>query len=163
MPSSPPPEIRLETTTGQGYSLSEWVLLFNLLVTVVDPYTHESAWILRTASRIMRHYDQADVRVGFLVTGDAAAARSFLGPLGDEFLVLVDPDRQVVGACDVQRLPALLHFRQDASLAGSAEGWDPDEWTETLAVLEADMSWRSQPQLPQAGDPVPYRGSPAVV
>lgn len=162
VPTTPPPETPIRALNGREYSLSEWVMLFNLLVTAIDPYTHESSWILKTAARIMRHYDEADVRVGFLITCDADDARRFLGPFADEFLVVLDPERSLIRACELERLPALLHFRQDASLAGAAEGWDPATWTATLALLEQDLMWRSQPQLPQPGDPAPYTGSPAL-
>ena len=34
----------------------------------LDPYTDESAWMLETAGRILKTFEQADVRVAFLVT-----------------------------------------------------------------------------------------------
>lgn len=160
--TTPPSDIKLRDLKGNEYTLAEWVLLFNLAVTVIDPYTHESSWILRTAARIMRHYDQSDIRVAFLATCDEDGARQFLGPFADEFLVFVDPDRAFVEACELERLPAFCHFRQDAELHGSAEGWDPEEWNKVVLGIEQDMAWRSLPQLPQPGDPRSYHGSPAL-
>lgn len=162
MATTPPSDTRLRDLNGNEYSLAEWVLLFNLVVTVIDPYTHESSWILSTAARIKRHYDQADIRVAFLATADEAGARQFLGPLAEEFLVFVDPERDLVRACELERLPALCHFRQDAELHGVAEGWDPEEWNKVVLGIEQDMMWRSLPQLPAPGDPRPYSGSPAL-
>jgi hypothetical protein len=146
--TTPPPDIELTSIDGKTYTLQEWVMLFNIVVTAIDPYTYESSWILKTADRIMHHYDEANARVGFLVTSDAEGARQFLGPMVDDFLVFVDPEREFVKACELERLPALLHLRQSGELAGSAEGWDPEEWTKALMVVEEDLAWRSQPQLP---------------
>ncbi len=162
MATSPTPDTKLRDLNGNEYTLAEWVLLFNMAVTVIDPYRHESSWILDTAARIMRHYDEADVRVGFLATCDEAGARQFLGPLAGEFLVFVDPDRSFVREIELERLPALVHFRQDGELTGAAEGWDPEEWNKVILVLEEDLAWRSLPQLPQPGDPRPYSGAPAL-
>jgi hypothetical protein len=160
--TSPTPETKLRDLNGNEYTLAEWVLLFNMAMTVIDPYRHESSWILDTAARIMRHYDEADVRVGFLATCDEVGARQFLGPLADEFLVFVDADRSFVREMELERLPALVHFRQDGELTGAAEGWDPEEWNKVVLVLEEDLAWRSLPQLPQSGDPRPYSGAPAL-
>ena len=147
---------------GNDHTLEEWLTLFNMLVVAVDPYTLESSWILDTASRLLRYYEEADVRVGFVVTASPEDARRFLGPLSEEFLVFADPERQLVRSAEIERLPALLHIRQDSSLAGSAEGWDPAAWTAVLSTLEEDMSWRTRPALPETGDPNPFVGSPAL-
>jgi hypothetical protein len=162
MATDPPGDTPLTHLRGDTYSLEAWVTMFNLLVVVLDPYTHESGWIIPTAGRLFRHYDEADVRVGFIVTADADAARTFLGPYAEEFLVLCDPDRAFVRAAELERLPALLHLRQDASIADAAEGWDPEQWTKVLSTLEQDLLWRSQPVIPLPGDPAPFAGTPAL-
>jgi hypothetical protein len=95
------------------------------------------------------------------MTCDADDARSFLGPYAQEFLTFVDPDRQVVKALDLERLPALVHLRQDRSVAGLAQGWHPEEWRAVTEVLSEAMSW-SRPVIPGPRDPAPYEGSPAL-
>ncbi len=162
MATDPPGDTVLTHVSGRSYPLESWVTMFNLLVVVVDPYTHESAWILPTAARLFDHYDEADVRVGFVVTADAEGATAYLGPFASEYLVLLDPGRDFVKAVELDRLPALLHLRQDASLGGSAQGWDPEEWRKVLDGMEQDMLWRSQPLLPAPGDPAPFAGTPAL-
>ena len=67
--------------------------MFHLVAVVLDPYTYESSWILSTATRVLREYAGADCRVAFIVTADVDDANQFLGPLAEEFLVFVDPDR----------------------------------------------------------------------
>ncbi|MFV1990470.1 MAG: hypothetical protein ACC652_07000 [Acidimicrobiales bacterium] len=128
----------------------------------VDPFTYESSWILDTGARVLRNYDQANVRVGFLSTSDAAEARRFLGDLADEFQVFVDPARTLTKSAGLGRLPSLLYIRQSGQLASAAEGWDPQEWAETLDLMEQDLAWLSRLQLPAPSDPAPYMGSEAL-
>ena len=135
--------------------------MFHLVVVALDPYTHESSWILPTATRILRDYSAADCRVAFLVTADIADATQFLGPLGQEFLVFADPDRVAVKSFGLEHLPALVHLNQHHAIEGRAEGWNPDEWRAVVTNLSAVMSW-GRPVIPNAGDPTPFAGSPAL-
>jgi hypothetical protein len=95
------------------------------------------------------------------MTCDADDAKAFLGPYANEFLTFVDPDRQVVKGLDLERLPALVHLRQDRSVAGVAQGWRPQEWREVTEGLSEVMDW-SRPVIPGPRDPAPYEGSPAL-
>ena len=45
----------------------------------------------------------------------------------------------------------------DGSLAGAAEGWDPNAWDEAVERLAKEMAW-SRPLIPAAGDPAPFAG-----
>jgi hypothetical protein len=135
--------------------------MFPLVLAIVDPYTHESAWILESVRRIFDVFRGADCRVAWLVTADADGAKQFLGPLGDEFLTYVDPDRVVVKATGLSVLPALVALRQDGSVLGAAEGWDPHTWRAVTDELAKLTSW-SRPVLPVKGDPVAYPGTPAL-
>ena len=159
--TSAPGDTTLATVSGDVQTLSQWVTTFHLVVVVVDPYTDESAWLLETAARVLAEFRGADCRVGWLVTADAKDARAFLGPLADQFLTLVDPDRALVKSLDLRHLPALVHIRQDLSVAGVAEGWNPPEWQAVTDQLGTLMSW-SKPLLPAVGDPSPFAGSPAL-
>lgn len=142
-------------------TVAEWTTMFHLAVVALDPYTHESSWILETATRILRDYAAADCRVAFLVTADEADARQFLGPFVQEFLVFADPDRTAVKAFGLETLPAFVHLNQHHSIEADAQGWDPQEWREVADNLSARMSW-ARPVIPAAGDPLPFAGSPAL-
>lgn len=155
-----PAELELDPLTGESHSLREWLTTFHLVTVVLDPYTAESAWLLPTIGRILRVYDDADCRVAITVTCDDLGARQFLGPYAKEFLTFADPDRAVVKAFGLERLPALVHVRQDLSIAGAAEGWDPDAWRTVTDALSRAMSW-TRPVLPGPRDPAPYAGTPA--
>ena len=166
MPADPLPnpssDLVLSSLTGQARTLREWLTTFHLASIVLDPYTNESSWILNTAVRIMRQFSGAAVRVNFVVTCGPEDARTYLGPLADEFLVFCDPDRAAVKALGLSELPAFILVRQDGSVPVAAQGWNSADWkavAETVAHLTA---W-TKPAIPAPGDPGPFRGTPALV
>ena len=161
VPTDAPADVALAPLNGSAHPLEQWLTTFHLVLGALDPFTSESAWLLPTVARIFRVYDQADCRVAILVTCTADEARQFLGPYAQEFLTFADPDREAVKGFGLQRLPALVHVRQDLSLAGVAEGWHPEQWRELTARLSLAMSW-SRPAIPGRGDPAPYDGTPAL-
>lgn len=161
MTTQAPPDVLLAPLGGEARPLSEWVTNFHLVVVVLDPYTNQSSWLLETAGRILRTFAPADCRVAFVVTARAADARRFLGPWADAVLCFADPDRELVKALELERLPAFVHIRTDLTVAGRAEGWEPLEWREVAAELARAMSW-SAPNIPAPGDPGRFEGSPAL-
>ncbi len=128
-----------------------------MCLVAIDPYTHESAWILETAGRILEHYSPADVRVGWLATTDEDGCRQFLGPWAERFLTFPDAEREAVTALGVERLPALVHIRSDGNLT-VVDGWDPTAWRAVAEELSANLAW-TRPTIPQPGDPTPYAGT----
>ena len=160
MSTQAPPELELAPLGGEARPLSEWVTNFHLVLVVLDPYTNESAWLLETGGRILTAFAQADCRVAFAVTAQADDARRFLGPWADRFLTFADPDRRLVKAVELDALPAFVHIRTDLSVASKAEGWDPLEWRAAAHDLAGEMSWTA-PNIPAAGDPGAFAGSPA--
>jgi hypothetical protein len=161
MVSDAPADLALAPLKGQSRTLPEWLTTFHIAIVALDPFTAESAWLLPTVARILRVYDDADVRVALLVTCTTEEAGQFLGPYADEFLTFADPDRDVVKALDLEQLPALVHIRQDLSVAGVAQGWKPDEWRAVTGELSRAMSW-TKPVIPGPRDPRPYEGTPAL-
>lgn len=162
MANAPDLSIELHPVGGDPRLLSQLLTTFPLAAVVVDPYTHESSWLLDTARRVLTVFRGADVRVAFVVAGaDAAGAASFLGPLADEILTLADPDRSVARSMGLNSLPAFVAIRQDGSVIGVAEGWDPPAWRATVTDL-ADMTSWSRPEIPSHGDPAPYAGTAAL-
>jgi hypothetical protein len=135
--------------------------MFHLASVVIDPYTVESAWVLPVAARLLRSFSGAAARVNFLVTAPEADARAFLGPLADEFLVFVDPDRAVVKALGLEHLPAYVFLLEDGTVGASAEGWDPHAWAQVSDVIAETTSW-SRPTPRVAGEPGAFAGSPAL-
>lgn len=146
---------------GDARPLREWLTTFHLASVVIDPYTNESAWILDTAARIMRQFAGASVRVNFVVTASAAEAQHFLGPLAKEFLVFTDPDRVLVKQLGLSELPAFVFIRIDGTVPTAAEGWNAPAWRAVAESIATTVSWK-MPLIPAPGDPVAFRGTPAV-
>jgi len=146
---------------GQSRPIMDWLTTFHLASVVLDPYTNESSWVLRSATRILEQFRSSHARINFIVTAGAADAQAFLGPLADEFLVFCDADRSAVKALGLTQLPAFAFIRVDGAVTAKAEGWQPSEW-EVVADEIADVtSWTSL-DIPGAGDPGPFSGSPAL-
>ena len=110
----------------------QWLTTFNLPF-VIDPYTHESGWIIPRQPIFLR---RADIRCAFWLQV-TVGARQYLGKYSENWLVLTDEQREFVGSLSLDRLPALVHIGQDGSLVGCAEGWNPPEWKQVLEGVEA--------------------------
>ncbi len=160
MASNPPIDVVLSALDGESRPLEDWLTMFNLACVLLDPFTNESSWILKTAARILDGFRGADVRVNFVLTCEVDDARSFLGPLAEDFLVYCDPDRAFVRSLDLKELPAFVFISMDGQIAASAEGWDGAEWNKVAAAIAKATVW-SRPTIPAVGDPVPFKGTPA--
>jgi hypothetical protein len=156
-----PADLSLSPLDAEARDLDEWLTTFHLASVVLDPYTNESSWILKTAVRILEEFRGSHARVCFIVTAGADDARAFLGPLVDDFLVFCDPDRTVVRAMGLQQLPAFVFTRVDGEAVAAAEGWNAAEWREVAEVISDTTRWRP-PTIPAPGDPGPFAGSPAT-
>jgi hypothetical protein len=159
--TNPPLDLVLAPLGAEARPLEEWLTTFHLATVVLDPYTNESSWILHTAQRILEGLRGADARVNFLVTADERDTRAFLGPLVEDFLVFVDPDRTAVKALGLTELPAFLLIRVDGTVVAAAEGWTAPSWRAVADEITALTAWRS-PDIPVLGDPGPFHGSPAL-
>ena len=158
---NPSPDVVLTSLDGDARPLEEWLTTFHLASVVLDPYTNESAWILKTACRVLDGFRGSDARVNFVLTCSRAEARAFLGPIADDFLVYCDPDRAFVKSLGLQQLPAFVFVRTDGTVQGAAEGWNATEWRAVADTIAASCAW-SRPNLPVSGDPGPFHGTPAL-
>lgn len=140
--------------------LGEWLTTFHLAAVVLDPYTNESSWVLKTAVRILEGFRGSHARVAFVVTADIADTRRFLGPLTEQFLAFTDPTRAFVKAAGLQTLPAFVFVRVDGEVVASSEGWNPEGWTAVADAISDTTSW-SSPTIPMPGDPHAFAGAPA--
>jgi hypothetical protein len=159
--STPAPDTVLHPINAPARPLAQYLTTFHLVLVVLDPFTNESAWIIETAGQLLTVFSQADCRVGWLVAGDADECRAFLGPWADRFLTFADPDREMIKALELDRVPALVHLAMDGTLVASAEGWQPQAWQRVVDELARVLSWKA-PKLPGPDDPAPYDGTPAL-
>ena len=151
-------DLELTPLNGASRPAREWTTTFHLALVALDPFTLESSWILETALRVLRHYQEADVRVAFCVTATAEETRRFMGPLVDEFLVFTDPDRTVVRGLGFESLPGIAHLDQYGAVESIASGWQPEQWRTVADNLSARMDW-SEVLIPDVGDPSPFSGT----
>jgi len=150
--------VELNPLTGESRPISEWTTNFHLAIVVLDPFTNESSWILKTALRILRDYSEADVRIALLLTATESEVRDYVGPLASEILVFADPDRTAAKAFGLETLPAFVHINQAHQVELSAQGWNPKEWATVAANLSARMDW-TVPEIPVSADPSPFAGT----
>jgi hypothetical protein len=159
--TNPSPDVVLAPLVGQPRTVREWVTTFHLAFVALDPFTYQSAWILETAGRILTNFEQADVRVAFLVTCDAEEARAFLGPWSREVLTFLDPERTAVKGFGLEGLPAFVHLGMDLEIVNAAEGWHPLEWRKATDELARITSWLA-PVVPGPKDPGPFEPTSAL-
>jgi len=156
--SDVPADLELAALTGATRPISEWVTNFHLAIVALDPFTLESSWVLKTATRVLSRYREADVRCAFLVTATPDECRQFLGPLAVEYMVFADPDRTTAKGLGLDTLPAFVHVNQAHQVEAVAEGWDPDAWRAVAENLSDRMDW-TVPIIPDTGDPTPFAGT----
>jgi hypothetical protein len=161
MATSLPADLELTLLDGESKPLPALLTTFHLASVVLDPYTNQSSWVLDPATRVLDQLAGAGVRVNWIVTSDADGARTFLGPLADRYLTFCDPDRAFVKAAGLQTLPAFLLVQQNLTIPVQAEGWNPAEWREVGAYIANLVRW-TKPQVPSAGDPAAFHGTPAL-
>ena len=159
MANNPPLDLTLTPINGPGRSVNAWISMFHLVFVALDPSNERSRRILDTATRVFATYDEADCRVAWLVAGDAADTRKFLGPLADEVLTFVDPDYTAIKAFGLGSLPAIVHLGVDGSIVNATAGWDPAGWRKLTDELSRVLKW-TQPPIPWPTDPAPFDGAP---
>ena len=156
MAQDPDPSVELTTARGVTRSLDDWTTSFHLALIVLPGRPEASAYV-RIGKRIIDVLGGSDCRPAFLVVGNERAARRVLGATMDEYLSFLDPEGGFVKAAGLEKLPAFVHVRLDGSLAGAAEGWDPNAWDDAVERLAKEMAW-SKPLIPSPGDPPPFSG-----
>ena len=162
MATNPPSDLVLAPLGAEPRPLDDWLTTFHLASVVLDPYTNESSWILKTATRILEGLRGSDARVNLVVTAPEDDARAFLGPHTNDFLVFCDPDRALVRGLGLQQLPAFVFIRVDGTVPAAAEGWNAASWRDVANTIATATSW-TPPAIPMPGDPGPFHGSPALV
>ena len=83
-----------ESGLGQSRPIMDWLTTFHLASVVLDPYTNESSWILRSATRILEQFRSSHARINFIVAAGAEDAQAFLGPLTANYLALTALSQQ---------------------------------------------------------------------
>ena len=107
--STVPADVELHPIEGESLTMGDQTAMFHLVVVAIDPYTHESAWLLETAGRILTAFHGADCRVAWLVRAPAQDAVTFLGPWAEQVLTFADPDGTAIEASMTPTMQFILH------------------------------------------------------
>lgn len=153
MAKNPDPALPLTHIDGTTRPLDDWLTMFHFAL-VVLPDSPDAVRFVPVAEEIFKVFGDADCRTALVFPSTAGIARRVLGSTLDEIMTFVDPDKEFVAALGLSQLPALVHLRQDTTLVGAAEGWDPATWQGVIDELGASMAW-STPRLTNVRIPVP--------
>lgn len=161
MAKNPDPSIPLTSLAGTTRTLDDWTTMFHMVL-VVLPDRLEGAQYVPIAERIFATFGDSDAKVAFLVPGPASMASRLLERARGGYTVFLDPDRALIASLGIERLPALVHLRQNATLANVAEGWDPKQWQVVVKAISKAMAW-TYPEVARPGDPPATAGWPALL
>jgi hypothetical protein len=150
------PQLPMTTLAGVTRTLDQCLTMGHLALVVLPSWPEAQSYV-QLGRRAFRVFTEADCKTCWMVTGNEATARRVLGAHLDEYVVYLDPDGAAARAFGVERTPAFVHIRTDASVAMVANGWDPDAWQAVADSLAAEMRW-TKPVYPEPGDPPPYFG-----
>lgn len=159
MAKNPDPTLPLSNLAGTTRTLDDWTTMFHLVMVVLPDRLEGAQWV-PVAERIFATFGDSDAKVAFLVPGPAPMANRLLERGSGKYSVYLDPDRALIASLGLERLPAFVHLRQDATLANVAEGWDPKEWQSVARAVGRALSW-THPEVARPGDPAPTPGWPA--
>ncbi|MFA5883159.1 MAG: hypothetical protein WDA60_04865 [Acidimicrobiia bacterium] len=161
MAKNPDPTLPLTTLAGTTRTLDDWTTMFHMVLVVLPDRPEGTQWV-PIAERIFSVFGDSDAKVAFLVPGPAPMANRLLEHASGKYSVFLDPDRTLIESLGLKHLPALVHLRQNATLANSAEGWDPREWQRVTRAIAKAMAW-TYPEVARAGDPPTTDGWPALL
>lgn len=160
MAKNPDPTLELTTTKGVTRTLDDWTTMFHLCM-VILPDRPEASVFVPIAERIFATFGDSDANTCFVVTGPATVADRLLGSTERREMVFVDPKRELVQSLGLERLPAIVHLAQDASVLAAAEGWDASAWKGVVHEVAKAMAWTT-PEVSGRGDPPSFEGWPAA-
>jgi hypothetical protein len=158
MAKNPDPNLKLASTKGVTRTLDDWSTMFHLAMVILPPRP-EASMFIPIGRRIFKVLGDADCRTVFCVAGNEFIAKGVLGDAEDEYLCFADIDGELVSSLGLTHLPALVHLRQNTTVAAVAEGWDPVAWQRVVDELAKSMKW-GVPTVAGAGDPPPTPGWP---
>jgi hypothetical protein len=150
------PQLPLTNYAGVTRSLDQWLTMGHLAMVVLPSWPEAQAFV-QLGRRAFKVFKEADCKCCWMVVGNQAVAQRVLGRHLDEYVVYLDPDGSATRGLGIERTPAFLHLRADASVAKVADGWDPDAWQDVADSLATAMRW-TKPVYPEPGDPAPFYG-----
>jgi len=157
---SPDPALELTSLAGTTRTLDDWSTMFHLVLVVLPDRPEATQW-LPIARRIFATLGDADCRAAFLVPSTAEIAERILGTAETSTMTFIDPDKEFISSLGLTRLPALVHLRQDTTVASVTEGWDAKAWQDVCDQIAKAMSWTS-PDLRNHASLPAFEGFPVA-
>ena len=161
MAKNPDPTLPLTSLAGTTRTLDDWTTMFHMVLVVLPDRPEGAQWV-PIGERIFATFGDSDAKVAFLVPGPAPMANRLLEQGSGKYSVYLDPDRALIASLGLERLPALVHLRQNSTLANVAEGWDAPEWQKVARAIAKAMAWTT-PSVARPGDPPATPGWPALL
>ena len=156
MAHNPDPTLELTSITGVTRTLDDWATVFNLAIVLLPARPEASAWV-PVIDRMYATLGDSDVRTIVCVAANEAITRRIIGDAADRWLTFCDPDQKLATSLGLERLPAFVHLRQDATLVAAAQGWSVTEWQRLADQLAQHSHWTS-PRISAPDNPRPTPG-----
>jgi hypothetical protein len=160
MAKNPDPSLELTTSAGVTRTLDDWSTMFQLCL-VILPARPEASVFVPIAQRVFATFGDTDCTTAFVVTGPQVVAERLLGHIDSGVMIFTDPELDLVSSLGLEHLPALVHLRQDTSVAAATEGWSPKEWQRVVRETAKAMAW-TVPEVARPGDPPAFPGWPVA-
>lgn len=155
MAKNPDPTLELSTAAGMTRTIDDWTTMFHLCLVILPDRPEAAQWV-PVARRIFGVLGDSDARTAYVIPSTPAIAARILDGESERAMVFVDPDRTLINSLGLKHLPALVHIRQDTSIGGVAEGWDPGEWQNVAREIARAMAW-SVPDVAPPGTDIPAK------
>jgi hypothetical protein len=155
---NPDPALPLTSIKGVTRTLDDWATVFHLAIVLLPPRVEAAAFV-PVIERMFRTLGDSDARTCICVSGNEHIARRLLGRAADDWLVFCDPDSTLASSLGLERLPALVHLRQDTTLVEVAQGWSASDWQRVADEIARHQHWTA-PVLAAPGNPPPTPGWP---
>ena len=140
MASTTNPTLQITSLNGISHTLDDLTTMFTG-VWVVLPPRGEAKEYENVIQQIFKTYGDSDARCAILIPGDIRSANLVKDSLDINVQYFSDVDFKVCDALGVTSLPALVHVRQDTSVANIVNGFDIEEWNNVCKNISTKLRW----------------------
>lgn len=134
------PNLEIRSMNGNTHSLDDLTTMFAQLW-IILPSRAEAKDFEDIANEIFKTFGDSDARCAILIPGDERGAKLVKESMDVHAQYFLDIDFKVCDALGVSALPALVHIRQDTSVANIANGFDLEEWNKVCKKIADALRW----------------------
>ncbi len=140
MTSTTNPTLEITSLNGTTRTLDDLTTMFTQ-VWIALPARGEAKEYEGVISSIFKTFGDSDARCAILIPGDIRGAELVKESMNINFQYFVDPDFEVCKALGITSLPAIVHVRQDTSVANIVNGFDVNKWHEVSKKIGKVLRW----------------------